>query len=111
MPGVPAAGPLPSRPPRTEPARAGDVPPGVRLHLRATCTAAEAAGQPGDGDLGYLGGVSWSGFRQPINANGPSVFKAGRPVPVPFQLIGARAGITDPRATPPSSRSRIASVP
>jgi len=38
---------------------------------------------------------SWSGFLQPINPNGSSVFKAGQTVPVKFQLTGASAGITN----------------
>jgi hypothetical protein len=36
----------------------------------------------------------WSGVLQPINADGASVFKLGRSVPVKFQLTGASAGIT-----------------
>ncbi|MCI0537464.1 MAG: PxKF domain-containing protein [Verrucomicrobiales bacterium] len=38
---------------------------------------------------------SWSGVLQPINADGSSIFKAGRTVPVKFQLTGESAGITD----------------
>jgi DNA/RNA endonuclease G (NUC1) len=40
-------------------------------------------------------GHSWSGFLQPVEADGSSVFKLGRTVPVKFQLTGASAGITD----------------
>ena len=39
--------------------------------------------------------ISWSGVLQPINADGSSVFKTGRVVPVKFQLTGASAGRTD----------------
>ncbi len=39
--------------------------------------------------------VSWSGVLQPVNANGTSVFKLGRVVPVKFKLTGAHAGRTD----------------
>jgi hypothetical protein len=42
---------------------------------------------------------SWSGFLQPINADGTSVFKLGRTVPIKFQLTGASAGITNAKAT------------
>lgn len=42
---------------------------------------------------------AWSGFLQPINMDGSSVFKAGSTVPVKFQLTGAWAGITDLVAT------------
>jgi streptogramin lyase len=37
----------------------------------------------------------WSGVRQPINADGSSVFKQGRTVPVKFALTGTSAGITN----------------
>lgn len=40
-------------------------------------------------------GYSWSGFLQPINMAGTSVFKLGRTIPVKFRLTGASAGITD----------------
>ena len=40
-------------------------------------------------------GYTWSGFLQPINPNGSSVFKAGQTIPVKFQLTGASAGITN----------------
>jgi DNA/RNA endonuclease G (NUC1) len=40
-------------------------------------------------------GYTWSGFLQPINQNGSSVFKAGQTIPVKFQLTGASAGITN----------------
>jgi hypothetical protein len=38
---------------------------------------------------------TWSGFLQPINQSGSSVFNLGRTVPVKFQLTGASAGITN----------------
>jgi DNA/RNA endonuclease G (NUC1) len=40
-------------------------------------------------------GYTWSGFLQPINQNGNSVFNLGRTIPVKFQLTGASAGITN----------------
>jgi hypothetical protein len=41
----------------------------------------------------------WSGFLQPINGDGSSIFKLGRTVPVKFRLSGASAGIGDAVAT------------
>jgi photosystem II stability/assembly factor-like uncharacterized protein len=41
----------------------------------------------------------WSGVLQPINADGSSVFKLGRTVPVKFQLANASAGLTNAVAT------------
>ena len=42
---------------------------------------------------------AWSGFLQPINADGSSVFNAGRTIPVKFALTGPSAGITNAVAT------------
>jgi hypothetical protein len=39
--------------------------------------------------------ISWSGFLQPINADGSSVFKLKSTVPVKFALTGDSAGVTD----------------
>lgn len=39
--------------------------------------------------------VSWSGVLQPVNANGSSIFKLGRTVPVKFRLTGESAAITN----------------
>jgi hypothetical protein len=39
--------------------------------------------------------LSWSGVLPPINADGSSVFKAGRVVPLKFYLTDESAGITD----------------
>src|SRR4029453_6583203 len=33
--------------------------------------------------------IWWSGFLQPVNGDGTSVFKLGRTIPVKFQLTGA----------------------
>ncbi|MFL6229228.1 MAG: Ig-like domain-containing protein [Pyrinomonadaceae bacterium] len=38
---------------------------------------------------------TWSGVSTPINADGSSVFNAGRTVPVKFSLTGASAGVTN----------------
>jgi hypothetical protein len=42
--------------------------------------------------------LSWSGFQQPVNSDGSSIFKLGRTVPVKFQLTSASAGITNLQA-------------
>jgi hypothetical protein len=39
--------------------------------------------------------ISWSGFLQPINADGSSVFKLKSTVPVKFALTGDSDGVTD----------------
>jgi hypothetical protein len=39
-------------------------------------------------------GYTWTGFLQPINADGSSVFKLGRTVPVKFALTGPSAAVT-----------------
>ncbi len=46
----------------------------------------------------YSSTYGWSGFLQPINSDGSSIFKLGRTVPVKFQLAGASAGITNLQA-------------
>lgn len=43
--------------------------------------------------------VEWSGVLQPINADGSSIFKLGRTIPVKFRLTGADAGRSDLVAT------------
>src|SRR5262249_3075541 len=43
----------------------------------------------------YRNPISWSGFLQPVNADGTSIFKLGSTVPVKFQLTGTYAGVTN----------------
>jgi len=38
---------------------------------------------------------TWSGYLQPINQDGGSVFRRGSTIPVKFQLTGASAGVTN----------------
>lgn len=59
------------------------------------CTATDAAGNTANASFQVNVTYSWSGFLQPINADGSSVFKAGRTVPIKFQLTGASASITN----------------
>ncbi len=60
-----------------------------------TCTATDSHGNTGSASFVIQVQVSWGGILQPINADGSSIFKLGRTVPVKFQLTGASAGITD----------------
>jgi hypothetical protein len=64
-----------------------------------TCTATDAHGNTATGSFLVQVGYSWSGVLPPINADGSSIFRLGRTVPVKFQLTGASAGITNAVAT------------
>lgn len=57
--------------------------------------ATDAAGNTALGSFLVTVAYSWSGVLQPINADGSSIFKLGRTVPVKFRLTGASAAITD----------------
>jgi sugar lactone lactonase YvrE len=63
-----------------------------------TCTATDASGNSVESSFGVYVGVGWSGVRQPVNADGSSIFKQGSTVPVKFRLAGASAGIADLQA-------------
>ncbi len=68
------------------------------------CTATDSRGNPATGTFHVVVQLpqaqhSWSGVLQPINADGTSIFKLGKTVPVKFRLTGASAGITDLVAT------------
>jgi hypothetical protein len=60
----------------------------------ASCTDGSACTQTDICQDGACTGTaySWSGFLQPINADGTSVFKLGSTIPVKFRLTGACAG-------------------
>jgi WD40 repeat protein len=60
-----------------------------------TCRAIDAAGNEAVSTFKVTVTFSWSGVLQPVNADGSSIFKIGRPVPVKFRLTGASAGVTD----------------
>jgi hypothetical protein len=64
-----------------------------------TATATDAAGNTAEASFTVTVTYAWSHFLQPINADGTSVFKAGRTVPLKFALTGASAGITTAVAT------------
>lgn len=74
------------------PASGSLFPPGTTT---VRCVATDPAGNVGSAAFEARVTFAWSGFRQPIKADGSSVFKAGRDVPVRFRLTGASSGITD----------------
>ncbi|MCI0537302.1 MAG: HYR domain-containing protein [Verrucomicrobiales bacterium] len=76
-------------------------PPGATT---VTCIATDAAGNSATETFVVWVSYAWSGILQPINADGSSVFKAGRTVPVKFQLTGASTGIADLTATLSSAK-------
>ncbi len=71
-------------------------PPGV---TNVTCTATDEWGNVGSASFNVAVTFGWAGVLPPINADGISIFKLGRTVPVKFQLAGASAGISDLVAT------------
>jgi hypothetical protein len=60
-----------------------------------TCSSSDHSGRTATGSFTVSVSYSWSGFLQPINADGSSIFKLGSTVPVKFQLVGASAAITN----------------
>jgi hypothetical protein len=58
-----------------------------------TCIASDAADNIATRTFEVWVTFSWSGVLQPVDADGSSVFKLGRPIPVKFRLTGASAGI------------------
>ena len=60
-----------------------------------TVRVTDALGLSGEETISVGVGHNWSGVLQPINANGTSVFKLGRVVPIKFQLTGASAPVTN----------------
>jgi HYR domain len=63
-----------------------------------SCEATDASGNTGTVTFHVTVAYAWSGIRQPINADGSSIFKAGSTVPVKFALSGPSAAITDAAA-------------
>jgi len=64
-----------------------------------SCSATDAHGNHATGSFQVKVTYPWSGFLQPINPDGSSVFRLGSTVPVKFQLTGAASGITNLVAT------------
>jgi hypothetical protein len=59
-----------------------------------TVTAKDKAGNTASKSVTYGVVYDWSGYLQPINLDGSSVFKLGSTVPVKFRLVGGSAGVT-----------------
>jgi hypothetical protein len=74
------------------PASGSQFPLGTTI---VTCTAADSKGNTATASFKVTVEYSWSGFLQPVDANGGSVFRLGRTVPLKFKLTGASAGITN----------------
>ncbi|MFY3745337.1 PxKF domain-containing protein [Anaeromyxobacter sp. Red801] len=81
--------------PTCSPPSGAIFPPGT---TRVTCSAVDPAGNAGFASFDVAVTFQWSGVLPPVRPEGSSVFKAGRTVPVKFQLAGASAGITDLQA-------------
>jgi hypothetical protein len=62
-------------------------------------TATDNAGNTAKASFNVDVTYAWSGFLQPINPDGSSVFKAGSTISVKFALTGASAGIANAVAT------------
>jgi hypothetical protein len=60
-----------------------------------SCIATDRSGNAATASFPVNVAYAWSGFQQPINADGSSVFKLGSTVPVKFKPSGASAGITN----------------
>jgi len=64
-----------------------------------TCTTADRSGNPNSATftvwVQYQAPTDGTFFLAPIRADGGSIFRIGRPVPVRFKLTGASAGITN----------------
>ena len=72
------------------PAQAGQV---YAFGVRATD---DGAGSLFAEETVHVGvGYTWTGFLPPVNADGSSVFKLGRTVPVKFALTGPSAGVNN----------------
>lgn len=74
------------------PASGSIFPPGT---TRVDCTATDAANVSASASFDVVVTFAWSGVLRPISADGSSIFKLGRTIPVKFQLAGASAGIPD----------------
>jgi HYR domain len=84
------------RPVSCTPASGSPFPPG---QTTVTCTASDTRGNSNTARfviwVQYEAPTDGSFFLKPIRADGSSVFRVGRPVPVKFKLAGASQDITD----------------
>jgi hypothetical protein len=60
-----------------------------------TCTATDFSGNAAQKTFVVHVSYAWSGFLQPINVDGSSVFKLGSTIPVKFALTGVSASIAN----------------
>lgn len=67
-------------------------PPGT---TRVSCDATDAAGNRASSAFDVVVTYDWTGFQDPVQADGSSQFPHGRTVPVKVELAGDSAGITD----------------
>ena len=63
-----------------------------------TCTASDNAGNIATGKFTVTVIYAWSGFLQPINQDGSSIFKLGSTIAVKFQLTGVSSGVQNATA-------------
>jgi hypothetical protein len=63
-----------------------------------TCTASDNGGNIATGNFTVSVIYAWSGFLQPINQDGSSIFKLGSTIAVKFQLTGVSAGVQNATA-------------
>ena len=62
------------------------------------CEAKDSAGNTATGSFTVTVSYAWSGFLQPINQDGSSVFKLGSTIAVKFQLTGDSSGVQNATA-------------
>jgi hypothetical protein len=80
------------------PASGSNFPVGMTT---VNCTATDGSGNKATGSFTVTvtphvaPPITWSGFIEPINADGSSIFKLGSTVPMKFSLTGDSDGITD----------------
>lgn len=67
-------------------------PPGT---TRVSCDATDAEGNQASSAFDVVVTYAWTGFQDPVQADGSSEFRHGRTVPVKVELTGASADITD----------------
>ncbi len=63
-----------------------------------TCTATDSAGNMASGNFTVTVTYAWSGFLQPINQDGSSIFKLGSTIAIKFQLTGVSSGVQNATA-------------
>jgi hypothetical protein len=98
--GVAVEYPMPSAIDQVDGARSVSCSPGAGDTFffgmtEVTCTSSDSRGNESNASFEIAVPYDWSGFLQPINSDGSSVFKLGRSIPIKFKLTGFASGITD----------------